>query len=399
MTPKKGNMRFFLLAAGLAAASAGTVASLQAKVYGTDTYAKCSGLYRRSKDKVCTTSTADSNCTKKYIWDRTEPDDSRFMYYRNGAWRVTGSQWREGYVNGSITHGGNFIKSDGDAGEWVGAGWNSANATAAALGDTYDDTHVTTLSGTRMFMHGVGVFEYASVGELFRSQVYICPVANCTAEMVTAGDCVTFISAVAVKTPNRTIVFHSNTVTIDGKERRIDEAHRVASPDLSITNMQTGSAGTWRPRVDHDRLASCNDKVPKMQNCSAAGWVLETPDLTLNVAAVGPFEKGWLREEASNRTFNIDLAAVRTNGKEVRGILNGDKNGVFKAAADDTPVSANALQPELWSEATASNVLAGSEIFPLELLAHMDARCGLPQQLRATKKPRAKSSAANFTEE
>ena len=136
-----------------------------------------------------------------------------------------------------------------------------------------------------------------------------------------------------------------------------------------------------------------------MQNCSAAGWVLETPDLTLNVAAVGPFEKGWLREEASNRTFNIDLAAVRTNGKEVRGILNGDKNGVFKAAADDTPVSANALQPELWSEATASNVLAGSEIFPLELLAHMDARCGLPQQLRATKKPRAKSSAANFTEE
>ena len=175
-------MRFFLLAAGLAAASAGTVASLQAKVYGTDTYAKCSGLYRRSKDKVCTTSTADSNCTKKYIWDRTEPDDSRFMYYRNGAWRVTGSQWREGYVNGSITHGGNFIKSDGDAGEWVGAGWNSANATAAALGDTYDDTHVTTLSGTRMFMHGVGVFEYASVGEL--SHRFVQPLGCCCVDVV-----------------------------------------------------------------------------------------------------------------------------------------------------------------------------------------------------------------------
>ena len=389
-------MRAFLLTAGLAAASAGTVASLQAKVYGTDTYAKCSGLYRRSKDKICTTSATDGNCTKKYIWDRTEPDDSRFIYYRNGAWRVTGSQWREGYVNGSITHGGNFIKSDGDAGEWVGAGWNAANATATSVGDTYDDTHVTTLSGTRMFMHGVGVFEYASVGELFRSQVYICPVANCTAAMVTAGDCVTFISAVAVKTPNRTIVFHSNTVTIDGKERKIDEAHKVASPDLSITTM--GSAGTWRPRIEHDKLASCSDKVPKMQNCSAVGWVLETPDLTLNVAAVGPFEKGWLREEASNRTFNIDLAAVRTNGKEVRGIINGDKNGFFKPAGDAPVGAANALQPELWTEATASPVLAGSEIFPLELKVHMDARCGLPQELQATKKLRAKSPAANFTE-
>ena len=79
------------------------------------------------------------------------------------------------------------------------------------------------------------------------------------------------------------------------------------------------------------------------------------------------------------------------------GSFNGDKNGFFKAVGD-TPVSANALQPELWSEATAGNVLAGSEIFPLELKAHMDARCGLPQDLQATKKPRAKSAAANFTE-
>ena len=389
-------MRAFLLTVQLAAAAAGSVASLQAKVYGTDTYAKCSGLYRRSTDKVCTTSATDGNCTKKYIWDRTEPDDSRFIYYRNGAWRVTGSQWRDAYVNGSIMHGGNFIKSDGDAGEWFGAGWNAANATATSVGDTYDDTHVTTLAGSRVFMHGVGVFEYASVGELFKSQVYICPVANCTAAMVTKGDCVTFISAVAVKMPNRTVIFHSNTVTIDGKERKVDDAHRVASPDLSITTM--GSTGTWRPRIDHDKLARCNDKVSSMQNCSAVGWVLETPDLTLNVAAVGPFEKGWLREEAGNRTFNIDLAAVRTNGKEVRGIINGDKNGFFKAAGNAPGASANALQPELWSEATASSVAAGSELFPLELKAHMDAKCGVPQVLQVTKKPRAKLSSSIFSE-
>ena len=62
-------------------------------------------------------------------------------------------------------------------------------------------------------------------------------------------------------------------------------------------------------------------------------------------------------------------------------------------------MSANALQPELWSEARAGNVLVGSEIFPLELKAHMDARCGAPQELQATKKPRAKPPASNFTEE
>jgi hypothetical protein len=377
-------MRALVLAATTTAAAAGTVASLQAKVYGTDTYAKCSGLYRRSTDKVCTTSAAPGNCTKKYIWDRTEPDGSRFIYYRNGAWRVTGSQWREGYVNGSITHGGNFIKSDGDAGEWFGAGWNGANATATSVGDTYDDTHVTTLAGSRMFMHGVGVFEYASVGELFRSQVYMCPVANCTAAMVKMGDCVTFISAVAVKTPNHTVVFHSNAVTIDGKDRKIDDEHRVASPSLSITTV--GSVDSWRPRIDHDKLAKCNDTPG--QNCSTVGWVLDTPDLTLNVNVMGPFERGWLREEGGgNRTFDVDLAAVRTNGKEVRGIINGDKNGFFKAAGD---VSANALQPELWAEAAANNVVAGSEIFPIELKAHMDSRCGPPQELQATKRLREK---------
>ena len=386
----------FLLSLRLAAVAAGSVASLQAKVYGTDTYAKCSGLYRRSTDKVCITSADEhGNCTKKFIWDRTEPDDSRFIYYRNGAWRVTGSQWREAYVNGSIMHGGNFLKSDGDAGEWFGAGWDDANATAVSVGDTYDDAHVTTLAGSRMFMHGVGVFEYASVGELFRSQVYICPVANCTVAMVKTGDCVTFISAMAVKTPNRTIIFHSNTVTIDGVVRKIDDAHSITSPDMSITTM--GSVDhAWRPRVDHEKLASCNDKLSQMHDCSSVGWVLETPDLTLNVAAVGPYEKGWLREEASSRTFNVDLAAVRTNGKEVRGIINGDKNGFFKAAIDVPVPSANALQPELWSEATANNVVAGSEIFPLELKAHMDSRCGAPQELQTMKRLRSKLPAAIF---
>ena len=44
-------------------------------------------------------------------------------------------------------------------------------------------------------------------------------------------------------------------------------------------------------------------------------------------------------------------------------------------------------------------MLVGSEIFPLELKAHMDARCGAPQELQATKKPRAKPPASNFTEE
>ena len=47
-------------------------------------------------------------------------------------------------------------------------------------------------------MHGVGVFEYASSGEVV-SQVYMCPFAPCTADMMEMGDCLTFIQAVAVK--------------------------------------------------------------------------------------------------------------------------------------------------------------------------------------------------------
>ena len=386
-------MLLSLLALELSAASAAMVASLQAKVYGADTYAKCAGLYRKSNDKICTTSAPAANCTdKRYIWDRTDPDDGRFIYYRNGAWRITGSQWREGYVNGSITHGGNFIKSDGDTADWFSAGWGLANATAELVGQTYDDTHVTTLAGSRMFMHGVGVFEYASVGDIFRSQVYMCPVANCTAAMVQAGDCVTFISAVAVQSAGHTVIFRGGTVNIDGKDRKIDEQHRVANEQLTMTPV--GNVSVWRPRIDHDKVASCGNKASRVRNCSAGGYILETPDLTLNVAIVGPFERGWLKEDASNRTFNVDLAAVKANGQEVRGIINGDKNGFFKVPSEDG--SPTAIQPERWTELTANNVGAGAELFPLELKAQMDAHCGPAQPLHATRMQRSKPAEAVF---
>jgi len=384
-------MRPLLLLLQLATASAGLVASLQAKVYGQDTYAKCAGLYRRSADKVCTTSAAAANCTShKYIWDRTDPDDSRFIYYRNGAWRVTGAQWRDAYVNGSITHGGNFIKSDGEAGEWFGSGWSNANATAELVGQTYDDTHVTTLAGSRLFMHGVGVFEYASVGEIFRSQVYLCPVANCTDEMVQKGDCVTFISAVAVQTSNHTIIFRGGEVNINGVNRIVDKDHKISPQGFTITPV--GNTSSWRPRIDHDKMASCGNKGSRVRNCSQGGYILETPDLTLNVAVVGPFEKGWLKEEVSNRTFNVDLAAVRSNGAEVRGIINGDKNGFFQLPGQN----ANALQPEPWSEVQGHNVVAGAEIFPLAMKVQMDAQCGASMPVRATRMQRAKPREAVF---
>ena len=58
-------MLLSLLALELSAASAAMVASLQAKVYGADTYAKCSGLYRKSNDKICTTTAILDSCSEE----------------------------------------------------------------------------------------------------------------------------------------------------------------------------------------------------------------------------------------------------------------------------------------------------------------------------------------------
>merc|ERR1719352_2177673 len=84
-------------------------------------------------------------------------------------------------------------------------------------GQAFSDPHIKTLSGEDFFMHGVGVYDYASVGDI-TTQVYICPSAACTESMLQAGDCKTFVSAVAVKTPRHTAIMRGSHLEVDGKE-------------------------------------------------------------------------------------------------------------------------------------------------------------------------------------
>ena len=66
-------------------------------------------------------------------------------------------------------------------------------------GVIFDDPHATTLSGNKYFLHGVGVFDYASIPGKIKSQIYLCPGAKCTSESMSSGDCLTYVQAVAVQ--------------------------------------------------------------------------------------------------------------------------------------------------------------------------------------------------------
>eukprot|EP00964_Phaeocystis_antarctica_P118963 scaffold82676_cov61-Phaeocystis_antarctica.AAC.1 len=85
----------------------------------------------------------------------------------------------------------------------------------------FDDPHVRTLSGNQFFLHGVGVFDYATIPGVIKTQVYMCPFAPCTKKMMASGDCLTFINAVAIKMENvhpaqqHTIVFRNSTMRVD----------------------------------------------------------------------------------------------------------------------------------------------------------------------------------------
>ena len=56
----------------------------------------------------------------------------------------------------------------------------AAEAAAPVSGEIFDDPHVRTLSGNQFFLHGVGVFDYATIPGVIKTQVYMCPFAPCT---------------------------------------------------------------------------------------------------------------------------------------------------------------------------------------------------------------------------
>ena len=81
----------------------------------------------------------------------------------------------------------------------------------------------------------------------------------------------------------------------------------MGSKDAVSTQMRAmGDGGVW-----HD--------------CTRNEWTLTTPGLTLDVGVIGPFEKGFLREKAGNRTFNLNVRDFEDGGG-LKGFVNGDKN-------------------------------------------------------------------------
>merc|ERR1719424_1139370 len=96
----------------------------------------------------------------------------------------------------------------------------SPSPSPPAESETFDDPHISTLSGERYFMHGVGVFEYASSGEV-TSQVYMCPFAPCTEPMMGRGECLTFISAVAIRTAEHIVILRGSSLNLDGHDQAL----------------------------------------------------------------------------------------------------------------------------------------------------------------------------------
>ena len=264
-------------------------------------------------------------------------------------------------------------------------------------GEVFDDPHVKTLSGKRYFMHGVGVFDYASSGSV-KTQVYMCPFAPCTNEMMQNGECVTYVQAVAIKTQNHLVVMRNNRINVDGQDRKYEEL--VELQEMTIRQTGSGRAVDVRPRVDHDILAGCHrpevaEKEPSpsagkvWDNCTTVEWSVVTPAMKIDIGVIGPFESGWLKERASDRTFNIEISDVKREAT-MQGLINGDRNNYFVPAPPQYEYYTGTLKPVHpdATEVTGPTVPAEEVIFPRELMMLMDGQCGKAQQIRLrVKKP------------
>jgi hypothetical protein len=282
----------------------------------------------------------------------------------------------------------------------------------------FDDPHVRTLSGNQFFLHGVGIFDYASIPGVLTTQVYMCPFAPCTAEMMETGECLTFITAVAVRLENHGAGAPAHTLILRNSSLRVDSVDRMGEANVTLASHSVieasgvGRASERTERVDHQTLADCHvlptvgQLVPKAnrsqhklaaqrrgggvwQDCTRNEWTLTTPEMVMNIGVIGPFEEGYLREAAGDRTFNLDVQAIR-NQDALKGVINGDKNGLFVLDPELNP-EPSAITPTLVplgphgnvQEVTAANVAPEDSLFPSAAMAKMDAACGAQQSLRA----------------
>ena len=257
---------------------------------------------------------------------------------------------------------------------WIISGMHDLKHTDCR-GSTFDDPHIQTLSGAKYFMHGTGVYDYASSGDV-ESQVYLCPFAPCTEKMMAKGECLTFIQAVAVKTPKHNLVFRSDSLYVDGAQHA---PSRLDAQDFTLSPV--GGRKKLYERTNHKELRGCPPDPSKewlWTDCTEEGWRFESTELSINLGMLGPFEEGWLNEIVSNRTFNLDVYNVSTPAT-VRGLINGDRNGVFEEAG----APYNALQRQV-PQVTAENVRPDRVLFPKEMVEELQVQCGAWQPLSAT---------------
>jgi len=125
------------------------------------------------------------------------------------------------------------------------------------------------------------------------------------------------------------------------------------------------------------------------QDCTTVEWTVATPDLSLEIGVVGPFEEGFLNEDIGGRTFNIAVSRVKS-GNAIQGIINGDRNGFFRPAYKPSPWNPGALvpMPETHGnarEVTADTVADKAVLFSPGHMAKLDAACGPSQALEALK--------------
>ena len=104
-------------------------------------------------------------------------------------------------------------------------------------------------------MHGTGVFEYATIPGVIRSQVYMCPTHNCTSEKMATGDCNTYIQAVAIQlasnppSPGHRIILRGNALKVDWVPRHEE------------SNITLGAATTMRASGVGARVG-CRSRCP-----------------------------------------------------------------------------------------------------------------------------------------
>ena len=97
-----------------------------------------------------------------------------------------------------------------------------------------------TLSGNQFFLHGVGVFDYATIPGVIKTQVYMCPFAPCTKQMMDSGDCLTFINAVAIKVEN---AHQAHTVVLRNSSLRVDNVDHKGDVNITLGGMVITASG------------------------------------------------------------------------------------------------------------------------------------------------------------